>query len=190
MERFISDSPEETVEIGKKIASYLKAGDCVLYTGEMGAGKTHLTKGIAEYFGSTDDVTSPTFALVNEYEGDVPIFHFDLFRINTLDDLYRVLGNRQIALCRELTKIHEVVIKGTISEMIERYKELTPRGEYVLVVEGKPKVKENEDITLADAALMAKELVDGGIKPSDACRQVAGKTPFSKSEIYKEYLNM
>ena len=109
---------------------------------------------------------------------------------NTLDDLYRVLGNRQIALCRELTKIHEEVIKGTISEMIERYKELTPRGEYVLVVEGKPKVKENEDITLADAALMAKELVDGGIKPSDACRQVAGKTPFSKSEIYKEYLNM
>ena len=79
MERFISDSPEETVEIGKKIASYLKAGDCVLYTGEMGAGKTHLTKGIAEYFGSTDDVTSPTFALVNEYEGDVPICHFDLF---------------------------------------------------------------------------------------------------------------
>lgn len=109
---------------------------------------------------------------------------------NTLDDLYRVLGNRQIALCRELTKIHEEVIKGTISEMIERYKELTPRGEYVLVVEGKPKVKENEDITLADAALMAKELVVGGIKPSDACRQVAGKTPFSKSEIYKEYLNM
>ena len=90
MERFISDSPEETVEIGKKIASYLKAGDCVLYTGEMGAGKTHLTKGIAEYFGSTDDVTSPTFALVNEYEGDVPIFHFDLFRINTLDDLYAI----------------------------------------------------------------------------------------------------
>ncbi len=75
---------------------------------------------------------------------------------NTLDDLYRVLGNRQIALCRELTKIHEEVIKGTISEMIERYKELTPRGEYVLVVEGKPKVKENEDITLSDAALMAK----------------------------------
>ena len=74
--------------------------------------------------------------------------------------------------------------------MIERYKELTPRGEYVLVVEGKPKVKENEDITLADAAVMAKELVDGGIKPSDACKEVAGKTPFSKSEIYKEYLNM
>ena len=109
---------------------------------------------------------------------------------NTLDDLYRVLGNRQIALCRELTKIHEEVIKGMISDMIERYKELTPRGEYVLVVEGKQKQKENEDISLADAAVMAKELVDSGIKPSDACKHVAGKTPFSKSEIYKEYLNM
>lgn len=74
--------------------------------------------------------------------------------------------------------------------MIERYKELTPRGEYVLVVAGKQKQKENEDISLADAAVMAKELVDSGIKPSDACKQVAGKTPFSKSEIYKEYLNM
>ena len=74
--------------------------------------------------------------------------------------------------------------------MIERYKELTPRGEYVLVVEGKQKAKENEDISLNDAALMAKELVDGGMKPSDACKQIAGKSPFSKSEIYKEYLNM
>ena len=78
----------------------------------------------------------------------------------------------------------------TLESACEYYENNEPRGEYVLVVEGKPKVKENEDITLADAALMAKELVDGGIKPSDACKQVAGKTPFSKSEIYKEYLNM
>ena len=110
--------------------------------------------------------------------------------IATLNDFLKFFGDRKITLCRELTKIHEEVIKGTISEMIERYKELTPRGEYVLVVEGKQKQKENEDISLADAAVMAKELVDSGIKPSDACKQVAGKTPFSKSEIYKEYLNM
>ena len=109
---------------------------------------------------------------------------------NTLDDLYRTLGDRKIALCRELTKIHEEVIKGTLSEMIERYKEITPRGEYVLIVEGKQKSQENEEITLLDAALMAKELADSGTKPSDACRQIASKTPFSKSEIYKKYLEL
>ena len=109
---------------------------------------------------------------------------------NTLDDLYKALGDRKIALCRELTKIHEEVIKGTLSQMIERYKEITPRGEYVLIVEGKPKSQENEEITLLDAAVMAKELADSGKKPSDACRQIASKTPFSKSEIYKKYLEL
>lgn len=109
---------------------------------------------------------------------------------NTLDDLLRVLGDRKIALCRELTKIHEEVIKGTLSEMTERYKQITPRGEYVLIVEGKQKSQENEEITLSDAALMAKELADSGVKPSDACREIASRTPFSKSEIYKKYLEI
>lgn len=90
MERFISDSPEQTAEIGRIIAARLKAGSAVLFRGEMGAGKTHFTKGIAEYFGAGDVVTSPTFALVNEYEGSIPVFHFDLFRIDTLDDLYAI----------------------------------------------------------------------------------------------------
>ncbi len=88
MTEYLSDSPERTIEIGREIAKSLSAGDCVLYKGEMGAGKTHLTKGIALYFGAGDVVSSPTFALVNEYEGDIPIFHYDLFRINTIDDLY------------------------------------------------------------------------------------------------------
>ena len=90
MEIFTSDSAEQTIAIGKKLAERLSAGDCILYKGEMGAGKTHFTKGVADYFGCGDVVTSPTFALVNEYEGDVPVFHFDLFRIDTLDDLYAI----------------------------------------------------------------------------------------------------
>ena len=90
MEKFISDSAEQTIAIGKKLAEKLSAGDCILYRGEMGAGKTHFTKGVADYFGCGDVVTSPTFALVNEYEGDVPVFHFDLFRIDTMDDLYAI----------------------------------------------------------------------------------------------------
>lgn len=89
MMTFISSSPEDTIDIGRQIASYLKAGKCLLFRGGMGAGKTQLTKGIASYFGvDADDVASPTFSIVNEYEGSTPIFHFDLFRITNLQDLY------------------------------------------------------------------------------------------------------
>ena len=89
--KYISDSVEETIEIAEKFAENLKAGDAVLYTGEMGAGKTHFTKGIAKHFGISQGVTSPTFSLVNEYIGNpVSVFHFDLFRISTYDDLYAI----------------------------------------------------------------------------------------------------
>lgn len=88
---FISNSVEETIAIAEKFAGQLKIGDTILYTGEMGAGKTHFTKGIAMHFGIEKGVSSPTFALVNEYIGnDTNVFHFDLFRINSYDDLYAI----------------------------------------------------------------------------------------------------
>lgn len=84
-----TNSVEETIAVGEKLAAELRSGDAVLYTGEMGAGKTHFTKGIARHFGITDGVASPTFAIVNEYTGGtLDVFHFDLFRITTYDDLY------------------------------------------------------------------------------------------------------
>ncbi len=86
-----SNSVDETIEIAEKFAEQLKIGDTILYTGEMGAGKTHFTKGIAKHFGIDKGVSSPTFALVNEYIGsEVNVFHFDLFRITTYDDLYAI----------------------------------------------------------------------------------------------------
>ena len=89
--KYNTSSVEETIALGKAFAERLSVGDTVLYKGEMGAGKTHFTKGIAEYFGISQGVTSPTFALVNEYIGkEVSVFHFDLFRINTYDDLYAI----------------------------------------------------------------------------------------------------
>lgn len=88
---FKSNSVEETISIAEKFAEQLKTGDTILYTGEMGAGKTHFTKGIAKFFGIEKGVSSPTFALVNEYIGtEVNVFHFDLFRINSYDDLYAI----------------------------------------------------------------------------------------------------
>ena len=108
---------------------------------------------------------------------------------NTLQDLYDALGDRQAALCRELTKIYEEVIKGSLSELIEYYKEKSPKGEYVLVLEGKKKEAENAELTLEEAVAMAQALIDKGEKQSEACKKTAAKTPFSKSEIYKALLS-
>jgi tRNA threonylcarbamoyladenosine biosynthesis protein TsaE len=83
-----SDSSQETIKIGEQIGRE-HAPDCaVLLYGGMGAGKTHFVKGLARGFGITAEVTSPTFAIVNEY--DNRFFHFDLFRITSFDDLYAI----------------------------------------------------------------------------------------------------
>ncbi|MBD5129807.1 MAG: tRNA (adenosine(37)-N6)-threonylcarbamoyltransferase complex ATPase subunit type 1 TsaE [Ruminococcaceae bacterium] len=87
---FTTNSERETRAAAAETAKLLKIGDVILYEGEMGAGKTAFTKGIAEFFGTEDEVTSPTFALVHEYSGRVPVFHFDLYRISGYDDLYAV----------------------------------------------------------------------------------------------------
>lgn len=107
----------------------------------------------------------------------------------TLADLLSFLGNRKISLCRELTKLHEEIIRGTISEMIKRYEISEPRGEYVLVVEGAAEEAE-EEVSLEEALLQAKTLLDGGMKASEASKAIAAKTSFSKSEIYGGLLSM
>lgn len=80
----ISNSVEETIEAGKKLAAKLKRGDCVALVGDLGSGKTVLTKGIAEGLGVKNPryVNSPTFVIIKEYEGRLPLYHFDLYRLN------------------------------------------------------------------------------------------------------------
>lgn len=103
----------------------------------------------------------------------------------TLEDMTEAFGgDRSCALCRELTKIHEEVIRGTLSELCDYYKELDPRGEYVVVVEG-AKPCEAQEFTLEQAAELARQLAAGGEKLSDACKKAAKQTGFSKQEIYK-----
>lgn len=102
---------------------------------------------------------------------------------NTLADLEETLGDRKISLCREITKLHEEVIRGRISEMIKLYEGKEPKGEYVLVVEGASEEK-TEEMTLEQAADLALSLTAEGMKPSDACREAAKRSGFGKSEIY------
>ncbi len=80
-------SPEETVELGRKLGERLAAGDTIALIGPLGAGKTQLTRGIAAGIGSTGRVTSPTFKLVNEYDGRVRVYHLDAYRLHGADEL-------------------------------------------------------------------------------------------------------
>lgn len=89
-ERFgvTSESPERTRAFGRVLADALQAGDVLVLTGDLGAGKTQLTKGIAEGLGIRDEVTSPTFALEMVHEGGrIPLYHFDLYRLHDADEL-------------------------------------------------------------------------------------------------------
>jgi len=82
-----TNSPEETVELGRKLGERLEPGDVLALTGPLGAGKTQLTRGLALGAGAAGRVTSPTFKLVNEYAGRVRLYHIDAYRLRGADDL-------------------------------------------------------------------------------------------------------
>lgn len=90
MKKIFSSSAADTEKIAFEFGETLRAGDIILYEGGLGAGKTTFTKGLARALGVDEAVTSPTFALVNEYYGKIPLFHFDLYRIDSFDDLYAI----------------------------------------------------------------------------------------------------
>ncbi len=85
---FISHSPAETEAFAEELAKRLRGGDVLAYRGGLGAGKTTFTRGLARGLGSDAEVSSPTFALVHEYDCTPPLYHFDMYRIASLEDLY------------------------------------------------------------------------------------------------------
>jgi len=86
--KYKTNSAAETIALGEKIGGLLKGGDLIAYSGDLGAGKTTITRGISIGMGLGDEVTSPTFALVNEYRGaGLSLIHFDMYRINSSADL-------------------------------------------------------------------------------------------------------
>ena len=84
-------SADETQALGAQLAGLLQPGDVIAYFGDLGAGKTALTRGIAQGLGVTDLVTSPTYTIVNEYlTGRIPLFHFDMYRLGSSDELFDI----------------------------------------------------------------------------------------------------
>jgi len=82
-----TSSPEATIDFGKRLAAQLKPNDLITLYGDLAAGKTTFTKGVCEYLNADQTATSPTFTLINEYVGDMPIFHFDCYRIKHPDEI-------------------------------------------------------------------------------------------------------
>ena len=88
---FTTNSPMETENIGAALAKILPPGTVIAYRGDLGAGKTAFTRGLARGLGCTDTVTSPTYTIVNEYlSGKMPLFHFDMYRLRSADDLWDI----------------------------------------------------------------------------------------------------
>ena len=88
---FITNSPEETEAVGMALAQQLTPGTVIAYLGDLGAGKTAFTRGLARGLGSKEPVTSPTYTIVNEYLGGrLPLFHFDMYRLGSSDDLWDI----------------------------------------------------------------------------------------------------
>jgi tRNA threonylcarbamoyladenosine biosynthesis protein TsaE len=83
---FHTSSAEETIALGEKIGSLLKPGDVIAMTGTLAAGKTTITKGIARALGIEDTITSPTFCLISEYSGKMPLYHMDVYRLEGSED--------------------------------------------------------------------------------------------------------
>ena len=94
MKKFVSYSEEETIKIAKQIASKLTKTDILVLSGDLGSGKTKFTEGILDFFGLKDEISSPTFTIVNEYEkDDIKIFHFDVYRLEDVDEFYSIGGD-------------------------------------------------------------------------------------------------
>ncbi|ORC34224.1 tRNA (adenosine(37)-N6)-threonylcarbamoyltransferase complex ATPase subunit type 1 TsaE [Marispirochaeta aestuarii] len=115
-------SPEETISFGRSVGASLTAGDIVSLEGSLGAGKTTMAKGIIEALGVAETVTSPTFTIISEYSGRLPVYHMDLYRIEDEEELIH-LG------------IDEIIYAGGISiiEWIDRLPELPSRYLRVLL---------------------------------------------------------
>ena len=90
---FYSNSEKDTLNFGKKLASYLHPKDVIVLSGELGSGKTKFTEGFLSYFGLENEISSPTFTIVNEYcKNDINIYHFDVYRLEDSSEFYEIGG--------------------------------------------------------------------------------------------------
>lgn len=125
----ISNSVEDTIALGKKLASFLKKGDTVVLTGDLGAGKTKFVSGLLDFYNKKDEVSSPTFTIVNEHEltSDLKLFHFDVYRLDSPEEFLAIGGDeffeQGICLIEWGEKIEEYIPKNCLRINISKKNE-------------------------------------------------------------------
>ena len=131
----ITKSPEETEKLGAALAEKLLPGTVIAYRGDLGAGKTAFTRGLARGLGCTGRVTSPTFTIVNEYRGKIPLFHFDMYRLDSSDALFDIgwedyLDRGGVCAVEWSENVADAMPAGTVYVTIER----APEGENARII--------------------------------------------------------
>ena len=127
MERY-SASEQETEAIGREMAQRLAPGAVVAFTGDLGAGKTAFVRGMAQGLGISQRVTSPTFTIVNEYEGPTPLFHFDMYRLSGSEDLFDIgwedyLSRGGVCAVEWSEQVANALPEGTVYVTLTRHPE-------------------------------------------------------------------
>lgn len=134
---FITSSPGETEKLGQALGAVLQPGTVLAYTGDLGAGKTAFTRGLARGLGCTESVTSPTYTIVNEYlSGRLPLFHFDMYRLSGADDLWDIgwedyldrMGVCAVEWSENVTDAMEGAIRVSIRKTGESTRVITIEG--------------------------------------------------------------
>ena len=134
---FITNSPAETEQVGAALGAILPAGTILAYRGDLGAGKTAFTRGLARGLGCCDTVTSPTYTIVNEYlSGRLPLFHFDMYRLTSADDLWDIgwedyldrNGVCAVEWSENVPEAMEGAITVTIEKIADDHRRITLEG--------------------------------------------------------------
>lgn len=125
---YLSHSEAETEALGERLGQSLQPGTVVAYRGDLGMGKTAFTRGLARGLGCTGRVTSPTFTIVNEYEGRIPLFHFDMYRLADADALFDIgwedyLDRDGVCAVEWSERVEEALPEDTVWVTIARHPE-------------------------------------------------------------------
>lgn len=147
--KFKVDSVEQTASLGQRLGALLQRGDCVCLTGDLGTGKTAFTGGIAKSLGIDDYITSPTFTIVNEYEGRLPLYHFDVYRIGDVSEMHETgydeyISGDGITVIEWAELISEILPDERIEVIIEKDRLDKPDNRIITIKFTGDRYKEHE----------------------------------------------